>query len=80
MAEHGQDADTLASKSLLGHEPSDYYGTISERTPASNQPDGDDQTQADTVIITEELSTARLAIILGSTYLGIILAALDGTM
>ncbi|KAL8977422.1 MAG: hypothetical protein Q9205_006771 [Flavoplaca limonia] len=79
MAEHGQDADTLASKSLLGHEPSDY-GTISKRTPASNRPDGDDQSQADAVIITEELSTARLAIILGSTYLGIILAALDGTM
>ncbi|KAL8880821.1 MAG: hypothetical protein Q9198_001845 [Flavoplaca austrocitrina] len=79
MSEHGKDADTLASKSLLGHEPSDY-GTVSERKPASHPPDGDDQTQADAVTITEELSTARLAIILGSTYLGIILAALDGTM
>ncbi|KAL8891330.1 MAG: hypothetical protein Q9215_001653 [Flavoplaca cf. flavocitrina] len=79
MSEHGKDADTLASKSLLGYEPSDY-GTVSERMPASHPPDGDDQTQADAVTITEELSTARLAIILGSTYLGIILAALDGTM
>ncbi|KAI4269336.1 MAG: hypothetical protein LQ337_007344 [Flavoplaca oasis] len=79
MSEHGKDADTLASKSLLSHEPS-AYGTVSERTSASHPPDGDDQTQADAVFITQELSTARLAIVLGSTYLGIILAALDGTM
>ncbi|KAL8879896.1 MAG: hypothetical protein Q9192_008137, partial [Flavoplaca navasiana] len=66
MSEHGKDADTLASKSLLGHGPSDY-GTVSARMPAFHPPDGEDQTLADAVTITEELSTARLAIILGST-------------
>ncbi|KAL9009653.1 MAG: hypothetical protein Q9180_009377, partial [Flavoplaca navasiana] len=79
MSEHGKDADALASESLLGHEPSDY-GAVSVGMPASHPPDGDDQTQADGLLITEELSTARLAIILSSTYLGILLAALDGTM
>ncbi|KAL8752137.1 MAG: hypothetical protein Q9199_005950 [Rusavskia elegans] len=79
MFEPGKDVDILASTSLLHSERSDY-GTASERTPASHPPDGDDDAQADAIVITEELSTTQLAIVLGSTYLGIILAALDGTM
>ncbi|KAI4278725.1 MAG: hypothetical protein L6R38_005180 [Xanthoria sp. 2 TBL-2021] len=79
MFEPGKDVDILASTSLLRSERSDY-GTAPERTPASHPSDGDDDAQADAIVITEELSTTQLAIVLGSTYLGIILAALDGTM
>ncbi|KAL8689325.1 MAG: hypothetical protein Q9224_004662 [Gallowayella concinna] len=71
--------DNQTSTSLLSSERSGY-GTTSERRPDLHLPDGDDETQADAIIITEELSTTQLTIILGSTYLGIILAALDGTM
>ncbi|KAL8682924.1 MAG: hypothetical protein Q9186_001087 [Xanthomendoza sp. 1 TL-2023] len=71
--------DNQTSTSLLSSERSGY-GTTSERRPDLHLPDGDDETQADAIIITEELSTTKLTIILGSTYLGIILAALDGTM
>ncbi|KAL8823771.1 MAG: hypothetical protein Q9191_005562 [Dirinaria sp. TL-2023a] len=56
------------------------YGAASERAPNSYSPENAANTQTDPINITEELSTTRLAIILGSTYLGIILAALDGTM
>ncbi|KAL8995950.1 MAG: hypothetical protein Q9169_004423 [Polycauliona sp. 2 TL-2023] len=65
--------DTRASKSLLGPEESGY-GTASE------PPGREDDAQPDPTVIVQELSTPQLAIILGSTYLGIILAALDGTM
>lgn len=78
MFEQGKDEDTLASASLL--RPEQSYGAVSGRTPTSHLLDGDNDAHANTVIINEELSTTQLAIVLGSTYLGIILAALDGTM
>ncbi|KAL8813287.1 MAG: hypothetical protein Q9223_007072 [Gallowayella weberi] len=71
--------DTQASASLLNFERSGY-GTTLERPPDPHLHDGDNDTRAGAVIVTEELSTTQLAIILGSTYLGIVLAALDGTM
>ena len=79
MFGHTSDKDTPASASLLDSEQSEY-GAVSERTPASQIPDREDDAPAKTSIITEKLSTTQLAIVLGSTYLGIILAALDGTM
>lgn len=79
MFETGKDEDARASASLLDPGQSDY-GAISGTIPASHQPDESDDAQAPTMIITRELSTTQLAIVLGSTYLGIILAALDGTM
>ncbi|KAL8762569.1 MAG: hypothetical protein Q9184_001477 [Pyrenodesmia sp. 2 TL-2023] len=79
MFEPGKDEDTRVSAALLGSRHSEY-GAVSERMPASHQPSGDDDAQAKAIIITEQLSTTQLAIVLGSTYLGIILAALDGTM
>ncbi|KAL8808016.1 MAG: hypothetical protein Q9182_000294 [Xanthomendoza sp. 2 TL-2023] len=71
------DADQ-ASTSLLNSERSGYGTT--ERPPNPHLPDGDHDTRAGAVFITEELSTTQIAIVLGSTYLGIVLAALDGTM
>ncbi|KAI4224293.1 MAG: hypothetical protein L6R40_008458 [Gallowayella cf. fulva] len=79
MSEQDKDLDTRASASLLDPEQSNY-GTVSETTQAPYLPNGDSNAQASVLIITEELSTTQLAVILGSTYLGIILAALDGTM
>ncbi|KAL8930556.1 MAG: hypothetical protein Q9208_000740 [Pyrenodesmia sp. 3 TL-2023] len=79
MFEPGKDEDTRASAALLGTGNSEY-GAVSERMPPSHQPSGDEDAQAKAIIITKELSTAQLAVVLGSTYLGIILAALDGTM
>ena len=79
MSTRTTDKDTRASASLLDAEQSDY-GAFAERTPASQLPDGVDDAQAKAVIISKELSSTQLAIVLGSTYLGIILAALDGTM
>ncbi|KAI4121207.1 MAG: hypothetical protein LQ341_007437, partial [Variospora aurantia] len=79
MSEQGKDEDTRASASLLDSEQSNY-GAVSAGILASQQPNGDDDAQAKAVIITKELSTTQLAIVLGSTYLGIIIAALDGTM
>ena len=80
MSTRTQDSkDTQASASLLNAEQSDY-GAISEPRPGSELPDGVDDAQANAVIITKELSVTQLAVVLGSTYLGIILAALDGTM
>ncbi|KAL8839981.1 MAG: hypothetical protein Q9170_001523 [Blastenia crenularia] len=78
MSEHPKDVDTQASSSLLDSKQSDY-GAVPERT-TSRLPEGNDDDQANAIIITKELSTTQLAIVLGSTYLGIILAALDGTM
>ena len=77
MFKQGKEVDAQTSASLLGSEGSDY-GAVSERERASVE--DDNNAQANTAIITEELSTTQLAIVLGSTYLGIILAALDGTM
>ncbi|CAL8584139.1 hypothetical protein XPA_009744 [Xanthoria parietina] len=76
MYDSGKDVDAT---SLLRSDRSDY-GTASERPPASHPPDDDNDVQAQGVVITEELSTTQLTVVLGSTYLGIILAALDGTM
>ena len=79
MSETGKNEATQASAALLGSRQSEY-GAVSERMPASHQPSGGDDDQAKAIIITKELSTTQLAMVLGSTYLGIILAALDGTM
>ena len=76
MFDSGKHVDAT---SLLPSDRSDY-GTASERPPASHTPDDDNDAQAQGIIITEELSTTQLTVVLGSTYLGIILAALDGTM
>lgn len=76
MFEQGKDVDARASASLLDSEQSEY-GAVSDRRPALH---GDNDAQAKVMIITKELSTTQLAIVLGSTYLGIILAAFDGTM
>ncbi|KAI4087191.1 MAG: hypothetical protein LQ339_008946 [Xanthoria mediterranea] len=76
MFDSGKDVD---GTSLLRSDRSDY-GTASERHPASHTPDDDHDVQAQGIVITEELSTTQLTVVLGSTYLGIILAALDGTM
>ncbi|CAO1605834.1 hypothetical protein XANCAGTX0491_009339 [Xanthoria calcicola] len=76
MFDSGKDVDAT---SLLRSDRSDY-GTASERPPASHTPHDDHDVQAQGIVITEELSTTQLTIVLGSTYLGIILAALDGTM
>ncbi|KAL8967268.1 MAG: hypothetical protein Q9197_005524 [Variospora fuerteventurae] len=80
MSEQGKDEDTRASTSLLDSEQSNYGAVSSAGILASHQPNGDDDAQAKAVIIAKELSTTQLAIVLGSTYLGIIIAALDGTM
>ncbi|KAL8852459.1 MAG: hypothetical protein Q9221_002689 [Calogaya cf. arnoldii] len=79
MFEPAKEDDSRASACLLAPERSGY-GTTSGRNPGPHLLAGDDDAQADAVTITEELSTTHLAIVLGSTYLGIILAALDGTM
>lgn len=76
MYDSGKDVDAT---SLLRSDRSDY-GTASERPPASHTPDDDHDAQAQGIVVTEELSTTQLTVVLGSTYLGIILAALDGTM
>ncbi|KAI4106010.1 MAG: hypothetical protein LQ345_007206 [Seirophora villosa] len=79
MSELGKERDARASSSLLHSEQSGYGATSAGILP-SHQPDGENNAQAKAVIITKELSTTQLAVVLGSTYLGIILAALDGTM
>ncbi|KAI4181352.1 MAG: hypothetical protein LQ348_005036 [Seirophora lacunosa] len=79
MSELGKERDARASSSLLHSEQSGYGATSAGILP-SHQPDGDNDAQAKAIIITKELSTTQLAVVLGSTYLGIILAALDGTM
>ncbi|KAL8780103.1 MAG: hypothetical protein Q9213_006625 [Squamulea squamosa] len=79
MLEPGNKEDTRESASLLNAEQSDY-GALSGTIPGAHQPDGSGDAQVKATIITKELSTTQLAVVLGSTYLGIILAALDGTM
>ncbi|KAL9017323.1 MAG: hypothetical protein Q9185_005321 [Variospora sp. 1 TL-2023] len=79
MSEQGKDEDTRASASLLDSEQSNY-GAVSAGILASHQSNGVEDAQAKAVIIAKELSTTQLAVVLGSTYLGIIIAALDGTM
>ena len=53
------------------------YGTAASTVLSSSAPT--DQ-ESSVPVANPELSVGRLAVILGSTYLGIILAALDGTM
>ena len=77
MSEQRKDEATRASAALLDAKPSDY-GSNPERAPSRTEPEGNNDANA--IIITKELATTQLAIVLGSTYLGIILAALDGTM
>ncbi|KAL8667535.1 MAG: hypothetical protein Q9168_007253, partial [Polycauliona sp. 1 TL-2023] len=71
--------NTRPSQSLLDPEPSGY-GTASEPPASAHLLASENGAPTDSNAIIDELSTTQLAIILGSTYLGIILAALDGTM
>ncbi|KAL8713181.1 MAG: hypothetical protein Q9220_002702 [cf. Caloplaca sp. 1 TL-2023] len=79
MAEQGNGADAQASTSLLDSEQPGY-GAALKGTSSSSVPGDENDAETNVAIITRELSTTQLAIVLGSTYLGIILAALDGTM
>ena len=76
MAKQDEEVDGASSAPLFQSQQPDY-GAVSEEAPA---PHSQEVAHADAAIITKELSTTQLAIVLGSTYLGIILAALDGTM
>ncbi|KAL9597814.1 MAG: hypothetical protein Q9219_004891 [cf. Caloplaca sp. 3 TL-2023] len=80
MFDQKRDVDTRASTPLLRSEQSDYGASSSGRTLTSHLPESVSDARVDPGVVTMELSTTQLAIVLGSTYLGIILAALDGTM
>ncbi|KAL8950316.1 MAG: hypothetical protein Q9222_003639 [Ikaeria aurantiellina] len=79
MAEQGKGVDIEAFASLLNSEQSNY-GAVSKGAPDSAGLGDNNDAGAVAAVITKELSTIQPAIILGSTYLGIMLAALNGTM
>ncbi|KAL9632891.1 MAG: hypothetical protein Q9164_005029 [Protoblastenia rupestris] len=64
---------------LLASSRSDY-GTVQSDTPGNVRSKDVPSPSEDAIDVSRQLSTSQLTAIMGSTYLGIILAALDGTM